>query len=70
MAEYAQNLAGAIAFNLVNVYLAIIAFVIWLFSFFKDINLNTDKAFGSTKNDNNTKQCIAFKLSKRHMKTK
>lgn len=42
-------IVGAFVSNLVNAYLAIIAFVIWLFLFLKEVHLDTDKAFGKYK---------------------
>lgn len=38
-------LIGAILSYFVTPYLAIIAFIIWLFLFFKDVHLDNHKAF-------------------------
>lgn len=41
--------AGAILSYLISSYMAILAFVIWLVLFFKEVHLDTDKAFGKYK---------------------
>lgn len=37
---------GAVLSYLISQYVAIIAFVLWLFVFFKDVHLDEEKAFG------------------------
>lgn len=40
---------GAILAYYISQYVAIIAFIIWLIVFFKDVHLNEEKAFGKYK---------------------
>ena len=40
---------GALFSYFISQYFAIIAFVIWLIEFFKDVHFDTDKAFGKYK---------------------
>lgn len=40
---------GAALSYLISQYMAIIAFVVWLVVFFKDVHLDTEKAFGKYK---------------------
>ncbi|MFA9379095.1 MAG: DUF3784 domain-containing protein [Lachnotalea sp.] len=37
---------GAIASYIISQYISIVAFAIWLFLFFKDVHMDTEKAFG------------------------
>lgn len=37
---------GAILSYFISSYIAIISFVVWMILFFKDVHLNTEKAFG------------------------
>jgi cobalamin synthase len=41
--------AGAIFSYLVSPYISVAAFVVWLIVFFKDVHMDTDKAFGKYK---------------------
>lgn len=42
-------LVGAIGSYYINQYCSIVAFVIWLIIFFKDVHLDEEKAFGKYK---------------------
>lgn len=42
-------LVGAIGSYYINKYCSIVAFVIWLIIFFKDVHLDEEKAFGKYK---------------------
>ena len=41
---------GAILAYYISQYIAVIAFIIWLIVFFKDVHLDKEKAFGKYKN--------------------
>ena len=41
--------AGAAASYFINDYFAVISFIVWLILFFKDVHLDTNKAFGKYK---------------------
>lgn len=43
-------IAGALLSYLISAYIAIIAFVVWLILFFKEVHFDTDKAFEQYKN--------------------
>ncbi len=40
---------GAILANFISQFFAIIAFIVWLIVFFKDVHLDEEKAFGKYK---------------------